>query len=168
MGFVVSDASTLIHLANIGLLGVLKQFFAHVAVPPAVWTEVVVHGEGRPGAVEVEKAASSGWLTVETPGNRVFVRALCRDLDEGEAEAIALAAEKSASLILLDETEARRVADAYGVPKTRIIGLLIRAKREKVIELLKPELDRLVHQSGFWIDRGLYEHAFDSVGERAQ
>jgi predicted nucleic acid-binding protein len=170
MALVISDASTLIHLANIGRLGLLKQFFGHVVVPPGVWKEVEVVdlGQGRLGALEVQKAGSSGWMSVEAPADAAFVRALSRDLDDGEAEVIALAVERKADLILVDETEARRVADLYGLAKTGVIGLLLRAKREKVIELLKPELDRLVDQSGFWIDVGLYQQTLEAVGEKSE
>jgi predicted nucleic acid-binding protein len=168
MALVVSDASTLIHLANIGRLGLLKEFFGQVVVPQAVWKEVVDLGEGRPGSIEVQKAGSSGWIIVEAPGNTAFVRALSRDLDVGEAEVIALAVERTAGLILVDETEARRVADLYGIPKTGIIGLLLRAKHEKVIEFLKPELDRLVYQSGFWISHDLYQQTLEAVEEKLE
>jgi len=89
-------------------------------------------------------------------------------LDDGEAEVIALAVERKAALILVDETEARRVADLYGIPKTGIIGLLLRAKSEKVIELLKPELDRLVYQSGFWISHDLYQRTLEAAGEKLE
>ena len=71
-------------------------------------------------------------------------------------------------IILVDETEARRVADLYGIPKTGIIGLLLRAKREKIIDLLKPDLDRLVIQSGFWISRSLYQQALEAAGEKSE
>jgi len=137
-------------------------------VPQAVWKEVVDLGEGRPGSIEVQRAGSSGWITVEAPGGTAFVRALSRDLDVGEAEVIALAVERKAGLILVDESEARRVADLYGIPKTGIIGLLMRDKHEKVIELLKPELNRLVYQSGFWINHDLYQRALEAVGEKPE
>jgi uncharacterized protein len=168
MALVISDSSTLIHLANINRLGLLKEFFGQVVVPPAVWKEVVDLGEGRVAAMEVKDAGASGWITVEPPRDIAFVRSLTKDLDEGEAEAIALAVETKASLILVDETDARRAADLYGVPKTGIIGLLLRAKREKVIEFIKPELDRLVHQSGFWINHSLYHQELDVADEKAE
>jgi hypothetical protein len=76
--------------------------------------------------------------------------------------------ERTAGLILVDETEARRVADLYGIPKTGIIGLLLRAKHEKVIEFLKPELDRLVYQSGFWISHDLYQQTLEAVEEKLE
>jgi predicted nucleic acid-binding protein len=168
MTLVISDASTLIQLVNIGRLGLLRDFFGQVVVPPTVWKEVVDLGEGRLGAEEVRHAENSGWMTVEAPGDSAFVRALSRDLDDGEAEVIALAVERKAGLILVDETEARRVADLYGIPKTGIIGLLLRAKREKIIALLKPELDRLVYQSGFWISQGLYQQTLKAAGEKSE
>jgi uncharacterized protein len=168
MALVISDASTLIHLVNIGRLGLLKDFFGQIVVPPAVWKEVVDLGEGRSGAEEIRRAGSSGWTTVEAPSDNAFVRALSRELDDGEAEVIALAVERKADLILVDETEARRVADLYGIPKTGIIGLLLRAKREKIIGLLKPELDRLVYQSGFWVSHGLYQEALEAAGEKSE
>jgi len=107
MALVISDASILIHLGNIGWLGLLEEFFGQVVVPRAVWKEVVDLGEGRLGAIEVQKCESSGWMTVEAPCDTAFVRALSRDLDGGEAEVIALAVERKAALILVDETEAK-------------------------------------------------------------
>jgi uncharacterized protein len=168
MASVISDASTLIHLVNIGRLGLLKDFFGQVVVPPAVWKEVVDLGEGRSGTEEIRRAGRSGWMTVEAPSDNAFVRALSQELDDGEAEVIVLAVERKADLILVDETEARRVADLYGIPKTGIIGLLLKAKREKIIDLLKPDLDRLVNQSGFWISRGLYQQALEAAGEKSE
>ena len=49
MDLVISDSSTLIHLAAIGRLALLEQFFKRVTVPPAVWREVVEQGRGRAG-----------------------------------------------------------------------------------------------------------------------
>jgi predicted nucleic acid-binding protein len=52
MGLTVSDSSTLIHLAGIDRLDLLKVFFGSIALPPAVWREVVEQGRGRAGALE--------------------------------------------------------------------------------------------------------------------
>ncbi len=94
-----------------------------------------------------------------------MLRLLRRDLDDGESEVIALAVERRAELVLLEESEARGIADLYGLRKTSVIGLLIRAKQEGHIDLLRAELDRLLHQGGFWIERRLYERALKAVGE---
>jgi len=165
MALVVSDSSTLIHLAGIGRLGLLKEFYERITVPPAVWREVVEQGRGRTGVSEVEQARQAGWIDVLAPAQAQLLRLLQRDLDDGESEVIALAVEKRANLVLMDESDARRTADLYGLSKTGIIGVLIRAKQEGHIDSLKTDLDRLLHQGGFWIEERLYNRALNAVAE---
>ena len=165
MGLVVSDSSTLIHLAAIDRLALLNEFFERIVVPPAVWREVVEQGEGRYGAAEVEQARQAGWIQVLAPVDAALLQLLRRDLDDGESEVIALAIDQQAELVLLDESDARRIADLYGLSKTGVIGLLIRAKREGHIVSLKEELDRLLYQGGFWIEERLYDRVLDAVKE---
>jgi uncharacterized protein len=68
---------------------------------------------------------------------------LAAALDPGEAEAIALALELSADLILLDETDARSEAERGGLRVNGILGVMPRAKREgrmsKRLPALPPE-----------------------------
>ena len=161
----VSDSSTLIHLALVGRMGLLCEFYDEVVIPPAVWKEVVEEGQGRAGAREVEEAARSGWIKVKAPTNDLFVRLLRRDLDDGEAETIVLAMEQSAEIVLLDETNARKIANIYGLNKTGVIGLLIRARIEEKIASLRHELDRLRQDGGFWMSEKLYQKALEAVGE---
>lgn len=165
MPLVISNASTLIHLAGIGRLALLKEFYGRITIPSAVWREVVEEGKGRAGAIEVEKALQVGWLEVVSPGDEPLLRLLRRDLDEGEAEVIALAVNRQADLVLLDESEARRIAELYGLVKTGVIGVLMRAKYEGKVQSLQAELDKLRHQAGFWIDDGLYHQALRTAGE---
>jgi len=162
---VISNASTLIHLTAIGRLALLKEFFSKITVPPAVWQEVVIKGSGQTGAAEVETASADSWIEVVPAENVALLSLLRRDLDEGEAEAIALALETAADLILLDESDARQAAEVLGLSKTGVIGLLIRAKLEGKIAKLRPELDRLREEGGFWISDDLYRRALEAVGE---
>lgn len=161
----VSDSSTLIHLAAVGRLMLLREFYNELLVPPAVWKEVVEEGYGRPGARDVEEAARSGWLRIIAATNEPLVRLLKRDLDAGEAEAIALALEVQAEAVFLDESDARRAAATYGLSKTGVVGLLIRARVEGKIDSLGQELDRLRREAGFWISEDLYRLALEAVGE---
>lgn len=62
MGLVISDSSTLIHLAVIDQLALLKKFYGRITIPPAVWREVVEQGGGRAGAADVEQARRAGWV----------------------------------------------------------------------------------------------------------
>ena len=93
------------------------------------------------------------------------MRLLQRDLNEGEAEVIALAVVRRADLVLLDESEARRVAELYGLVKTGVVGVMIRAKREGRVQSLQAELDKLRLQAGFWIEELLYHRALRVVDE---
>jgi uncharacterized protein len=134
-------------------------------IPAAVWQEVVVEGKGRPGVAEVEAALREGWIQVHPVETSFLLQSLKQDLDDGEAEVIALALVLEAGLVLLDESEARRKAEAFGLTKTGIVGLLMRARFEGKIPELRPELDRLRIEGGFWIDDGLYRKALQAVKE---
>lgn len=100
-----------------------------------------------------------------SPTDINLLQLLKRDLDDGEAEVIALAIEQQTDLVLLDESEARRIATTYSLPKTGVVGLLIQAKREGHLDSLKVELDKLRGQGGFWLDNELYTRALNAVGE---
>ena len=53
----------------------------------------------------------------------------------------------------------------YGLRKTGVIGILIRAKLEGKVASLREELDRLRSESGFWIGDEIYWHALNAVAE---
>ena len=162
----VSDSSTLIHLSGIGRLELLKVFYEKILITPAVWKEVVEEGAERPGASEIKKAHESGWIEVIAPGNKSVVRLLERELHKSESETIALAIERHAEVIFLDESEARRVADVYELCKTGVIGILIRAKLDGKVASLREELDKLRSEAGFWIGDEIYWRALNAVAER--
>lgn len=165
MPMIVSDSSTLIHLARIGRLALLKDMVGTVAIPTAVWREIVLEGKDRPGAKDVQVANADGWIQVSEPSNHHLLRILKNELDEGEAEAIALAIEQQAELLLIDESEGRRIAGLYDLPKTGVIGILIRAKLDGRIASLRQELDALREDGRFWIAKPLYRRALQEVDE---
>jgi uncharacterized protein len=99
------------------------------------------------------------------PTNEPLLQALLHQLDEGEAEVIALAVEHPGCLALLDESDGRRVASSLGVERTGAIGLLLRAKGEGRISSLRAELDKIRSAAGFWIDDDLYRKVLEAAGE---
>lgn len=165
MPLVISDSSTLIHLAAINRLNLLKELYSEITIPAAVWQEVAVEGQERPGAIEVRAGHDNGWISIVTVADQHLLRLLKRDLHAGEAEVIALAVERNADLVLLDETEARQIAELYEIPKTGAVGILIRAVVEGKIPALQPQLDALRREGGFWIAEELYRRALEAVGE---
>ncbi len=107
MPVVVSDASVLISLGATGHIDLLKDFYQTVVVPNAVWQEITGSPLPLPGTTEAKQARQEGWLRVETPRNRALVSSLAASLDIGEAEAITLASELGAALLLIDESDGR-------------------------------------------------------------
>lgn len=159
---VVSDASPLINLARIGRLDLLPQLYGKLHLPEAVWEEVVVQGFGQPGAEEI---AGAPWIERHTAANRPLVRVLQQELDAGEAEAIALALELRADLLLMDERIGREAARHLDLRCIGLIGVLLEAKHKGLINALKPYLDALRDLAGFRISEVLYERVLKDEGE---
>lgn len=159
---IVSDASILINLARIGKLALLRKLYGEITVPEAVWQEVVVDGAGQPGAEDMKTAA---WVKRALVENRYLVHALRQDLDAGEAEAIALALELKAELLLMDERLGRESAHYFGLHYIGLIGVLIEAKHKGLILAVKPYLDALRDRAGFRIAQPLYERVLQDQGE---
>lgn len=159
---VVSNASALINLARIGKLDLLRELYGQIVIPQAVWQEVVVEGAGQPGAHEVKSAT---WIKTQAASNRELVRALQQDLDSGEAEAIALALEIGAELLLMDERLGRETARHLGLRYIGLIGVLIEAKHKGLIRTIKPYLDALRDAAGFRVKDTLYLRVLQDEGE---
>ena len=95
--------------------------------------------------------------------NRPLVDALALDLDAGEAEAIALAVECQADLILLDERLGRQAAQRMGLTVAGTLGVVIAAKDRGILTAVRPLLDALRADAGFWIGDVLYNAALAAV-----
>ncbi|MBI4788529.1 MAG: DUF3368 domain-containing protein [Chloroflexi bacterium] len=158
----VSNASPLINLARIGLLDLLRQLYGSLIVPTAVWDEVVVQGAGQAGAEEVRTA---GWIARQEIANTSLAQALRQELDAGEAEAIVLALEARAELLVMDERLGRETARHMGLRCIGLIGALIAAKRRGLIASVKPHLDALRDVAGFRVDDALYRQVLQDEGE---
>ena len=105
------------------------------------------------------------WIQVVEATDTPLLKILKSELDNGEAEAIALALEKEADLLLIDETDGRRIAALYDLPKTGVVGILMRARLEGHVESLRQELDALREDGGFWIAEALYRKSLAIVEE---
>jgi hypothetical protein len=86
-------------------------------------------------------------------------------LDIGEAEAIALAIEMKADIVLLDEIEGRDVAAQLDLPVAGILGILLAAKLKGEIPALRPEIRLLRERGNFFISRRLEAEILAAAGE---
>lgn len=159
---VISNSSPIMNLAIIGQLHLVQELFGEIIIPKEVWSELIIEGKGKPGTNEIEKAK---WIKVEEVQNNSLVKILSKDLDVGESAAIALAIEKKADLLLLDETDARNLAELYNLTKTGIIGILMKAKKRNLIKEIKPMLNKLRIHAHFWIKPDLYDAILSEMGE---
>jgi uncharacterized protein len=125
---VVADASPLIALARIGRLELLRTMFERLLLPEAVWREVVAAGLDKAGAGTVMQA---DWIERRKVADAGMVELLRRDLGAGESEAIVLAREAGADLVLIDERAGRTAAKRLGL---RVTGRsACSSKRESVV-----------------------------------
>ncbi len=159
---VVCNTSPLIALAAVGQFDLLRAMYGEIIIPEAVFHEVVIAGAGEAGAREVGTAT---WIKRSAVRNTALVQALQLELDAGEAEAIALAMERSAGLLLLDERLGRRAAARLGLTVAGTLGVLIAAKDSGLLESMRPVLDALREQAGFWIGDDLHAAVLKATGE---
>lgn len=160
---VVSNTSPIINLACIGQLDILRQLYGSIAIPESVYREIAVTGSGAAGSREVQ---TLGWIETKKTMNCLQVAALQIELDKGEAEAIVLALELNAELLLLDERRGRTVASRLGLKSVGILGCLIAAKHMGLIPSIKPILDNLIVNAGFWVTENLYMRVLQTAGEQ--
>lgn len=123
---VVTDTSPIMNLAIIGELSLLRDQFGEVLIPRAVLEELRVE-ENLPGSQSVRDALKAGWIRIEAVKQDPLVRAMERDLDKGEAEAIALAMQVNADWVLMDERDGRKAAKSMKLKVVGVLGILLKA-----------------------------------------
>jgi predicted nucleic acid-binding protein len=157
---VVSDSSPLIALASAGKLHLLHDLFGEVFVPGAVWAEVL-HGQ-RPGAEEIRAAA---WIRMLAVASDSFLLALGQDVDPGEAEALLLASDLGADLVVVDERRARALAAFMGLRLTGTVGILLDAKQKGYLAEIRPVIEAMVERVRFRISPRMYRSSLAIAGE---
>jgi uncharacterized protein len=160
---VISDTSPITSLAAVGQLDLLLQLYTKILIPEAVYRELTATSTPVPGCVEVQ---TFDWIEVRQVTNRSLIAVLLeQQLDEGECEAIALAIEINAELLLIDERRGRAEADKLGLRITGLLGVLVEAKQKGFIVAVKPVMDDLIGTAGFRVADALYTRILQMVGE---
>lgn len=149
---VVSNSTPIIALARIGRLHILHDLFTTISIPDAVFTEVSADVKKRSGSSEVLK---SHWIQTMVVTRSDIINFLSVSVDAGEAEAIALARETKADLLLIDDKEGRKIAESIGVAITGTVGLLLRYYKGQP-DAFKKALDELMEQ-GFRLKKEEYQ-----------
>lgn len=159
---VVSDTSPITNLAAIGHLNLLRELYEQITIPEEVRDELVLGGAGNnPGAREVRSETWFTIVSVDAQERGRLARAYPA-LDLGEVAALALAVERSADLILLDDKAARRAASDL---KLSYVGIVLVAKSHGMVALVRPILDDLRSRAGFRLADAIYQNALRYAGE---
>ncbi|MBC6474268.1 MAG: DUF3368 domain-containing protein [Hormoscilla sp. GM102CHS1] len=143
-------------------LHLLQQLYGTVFIPEAVYRELTDPSFPIAGSTEVQ---TFDWIETCAVINRTLVDSLSDELDIGEAEAIALAVEMQAEPVLIDERRGRLVAARLNLRYTGILGILVEAKSQGLIDRVKPLLDALINQAGFWVAEPLYNSVLRLIDE---
>ena len=146
---VVADSSPLIVLVNIAHIDVLPKLFGHIVIPPAVDRELL--NNRRPELVRNYFSNKPAWLTVQSPVNARPIP----QLHQGEIEALSLAIELKADLLLVDERKAYQQAIARKINSIGTVRVLERAAIEVLLDL-HSAFEKL-KQTDFWISHDLLD-----------
>lgn len=158
---VVSDSSPIRALHHLGLLSLFRDLYGTVIVPKAVQAELRQPTTTCP-ALEITNYA---WLEIRSASSRIGDFAVPADLDPGESEAIVLAIELRADLVLIDERKATDAARALGLATVGTLGILVEAKRKQLIDRVLPCVDRLVSELRFFVSPTLRQRLAELAGE---
>jgi uncharacterized protein len=147
----VADTGVLIELSSLGYLETLQQLFEKVLVPPAV-------------LLELQTVIAPSWLELSHPSQDILEIVNSEtNLGRGESEALAVALELKA-WILLDDRKARRYAKNKGISSIGTLGLLILIHQNGWAQRsAQDDLDLLA--KGLWITTELLNAALQAMTE---
>jgi predicted nucleic acid-binding protein len=160
---VISDTTPIISLMKIDYLDILEKLYKNIIIPRAVYDELIINTDYDD---EIDIIKRCTFLKVQDVEENLSVLLLQKqlNLDKGESEAIVLANNINADLIVIDERKARKIAKDIGLNVTGTLGILVEAKQKELIKELKPLLDGLI-DNNIRIDKKLYAEILKLVEE---
>ncbi len=157
---VVSDTSPILSLTLIGRLDLLRDLYGTIVIPEAVRSELVDNTQD--GAREI---AQADWISTRPIEPDIALKLLLREVDRGEAEAIGLALQLKAEVLLIDERKARHLAAYLELGVVGLLDVLQEAKQRHLITSVKPILDDLITHARFRLSHKLYQRTLFTAGE---
>jgi predicted nucleic acid-binding protein len=153
----VADTSRINYLLEAGYLEA-----GYIEVLPSLYGQVIirtaVHGElsdrGSSDALRQWASAPPAWVSVQTPAASPR---LSSSLHRGEMDAIAVAEELHAGLILMDDAAGVRYALELGLTITSTLGVLVEAAQNGWLQIDAALLK--LKNTDFRATPGLYERA---------
>lgn len=150
---VVADTSPVRYLVAIGQIDLLTKIYGQVILPGAVHDELRAE-DGLP-VVRAWARRLPLWVLVQSP-----IRPLAPslpNLHRGESDAIALAEELGAPLLLIDDRIGVKVALERGLTVTGTLGVLVEAAQADLVEI--DHVLAKLKETNFRATPGLFERA---------
>jgi predicted nucleic acid-binding protein len=160
VGPVIVNNTPLVALWVLGRLDLLRELYDEVLIPQAVYEEFVATER----AVRQAALENAPWIKPVSLENSQRARVYI-GLDLGEAEVLALAEERAARLVIIDELKGRRYAQRLEMPLTDTLGLLLLAKERGLVANLAPLLVEL-QEAGLYLSAALIDRALRLAGEK--
>lgn len=126
---IITDASCFILLDKIGCLNLLQDLYGQVFTTPEIAAE---YGKRLPE-----------WVYVQAVINRDLLYTYAEVVDIGKASAIALTHEVDSPYLILDDLKGRKLARTLQLDFTGTIGVLVLAREQDIIPLLKPHFEKI-------------------------
>ena len=157
---IVSDTSPIRALDFLERLPLLNDLFDRVLIPPAVRDEL----DSPPPRFRAVDLSKYDFIEIHAPQDQSRVHQFRLKLDQGESEALALALERGAQLILIDEQRGRKTAAQFGIVPLGTLGVLLRAKTHGHVPAIRPLIDKL-DELEFFMSAELKNNALRLAGE---
>lgn len=157
---VIADSSPIHYLLLIGQIDIVLSLYERLIVPEMVITEL--QHQRAPETVRNWIETRPDWLDVQQP--RLTASGTLAELDDGERDAILLAMELEAELILLDDRRARIEASRQGVATTGTLGVLEAASLHGLLDL--PEAISRLLTTNFRVAQALIDDVLARDAER--
>ena len=158
---IISNNSPLVALFGLDLLSLFRELYTEVWIPEEGKAEFL----GTERIPRQQALNDAPWIKTvhltDVEDVSTYVRS---GLDLGEAAVFALAKEHDAQFVIIDELKARQHAARIRLPFRGTVGILLEAKQEGLVDLIKPLLMQL-RDNGMHLSESLINNALQDAGE---
>jgi uncharacterized protein len=159
---IICDTSVWLYIGRIGQLELLRHLYDPVYATETVCAELDI---GRISRLDTPDVRQLAWVHIVQPSQQEIAKLPTNRLGQGEQSVLAYAHFHAVSTAALDDRQARTLAHQLGLRVTGTIGIILRAKRAKLVTSIRPLLADL-QQQGFHISEALLEYALQRAGEQ--
>lgn len=156
----VMNASPLIVLGKADLLSIVSPLATCWIIPNSVIDEVSIKSPTEPWLAQLSKHSQVLCQTVPIIDPIVANW----NLGSGESDVITLALQEDAYGVILDDLQARKCAQVLNLPLIGSLGLIVKAKREGLLDTVKPVFNQLI-ASGLYLNPELVNKILIEIGE---